>query len=174
MILDFGSGCCVEVIVIFLFSVVMIVLKVDVILSWLLKVDNIIFCRLRILFFLNCMVFVCFFYKISLMCLVLFVRKMFFFDLLLGYVLIEIEFLMFVIFVFRLINLIFLVFFLRIWEMLKVWFVILSCDVVVEILVLLLSSSFREFELLNVFFILNDLRLYVIFVLKLENRFVLK
>lgn len=102
------------------------------------------------------------------------VCEMLLFDLLSGYVPTEIEFPILVTFAFRLINMIFSVSFLRIWEMLKVWSVILSCDAAVETLVSLSSSSSRELELPNAFFTLNDSRSYVTSVSKLENRSVLK
>ena len=172
--MDFGSGCCVEATVISSFSVVMTVSKVDVTLSWLLKVDNTTFCRLRTSPSLNCMVSARSLHKTSSMCPVLSARKMLLFDLLSGYVPTEIESPMLVTFAFRLINLIFSVSFLRIWEMLKVWSVILSCDAAVETLVSLSSSSSRELELPNAFFTLNDSRSYVTSVSKLENRSVLK
>ena len=171
--MDFGSGCCVEATVISSFSVVMTVSKVDVTLSWLLKVDNTTFCRLRTSP-LNCMVSARSLHKTSSMCPVLSARKMLLFDLLSGYVPTEIESPILVTFAFRLINLIFSVSFLRIWEMLKVWSVILSCDAAVETLVSLSSSSSRELELPNAFFTLNDSRSYVTSVSKLENRSVLK
>ena len=174
MTLDLGSGCCVEATVISSFSVVMTVSKLDVTLSWLLKVDSTTFCRLRTSPSLNSIFSARSLHKTSSMCPVLSARSMLLFVLLSGYVPTKVASPILVTFAFRLINLMLSVSCLSIWDMLKVWSVISSCDVALETLVSRSSSSSRVLELPNAFLSLNDSRSYVTFDSKFKNMSLLK